>query len=140
MRTHMIHQKPKASRQYRVEEPGTLLPFLLTAVGDKSRNTVKGLLTRGQVQVDGKTGYMMARYVKVNAATVSATLMNPNGNSIVNFRSAPSLNAKVRGPGRRGNCPFLFFGRTSTSWWWTSPQGFCPWPATRKRCAPPTGR
>ena len=46
----MIHQKPKASRQYRVEEPGTLLPFLLTAVGDKSRNTVKGLLTRGQVQ------------------------------------------------------------------------------------------
>lgn len=51
----MIHQKPKASRQYRVEEPDTLLPFLLTAVGDKSRNTVKGLLTRGQVQVDGKT-------------------------------------------------------------------------------------
>ena len=50
-----------------------------------------------KVQVDGKTGYMMARYVKVNAATVSATLMNPNGNSIVNFRSAPSLNAKVLG-------------------------------------------
>ena len=48
-----------------------------------------------KVEVDGKTGYMMARYVKVSDATTSGTLKNPNGNSIVNFRSAPSLNAKV---------------------------------------------
>lgn len=50
----MKRQKPKAARQYLVEQPDTLLPFLLGAVQDKSRNTVKNLLARGQVQVDGK--------------------------------------------------------------------------------------
>lgn len=55
-----------------------------------------------KVQVDGKTGYMMARYVKLNESTVSATLKNPNGNSIVNFRSGPSLNAKVLGTQKVG--------------------------------------
>lgn len=48
-------EKKKLAREYRVEEEGQVLPFLLNAVRDKSRNTVKGLLTRGQVQVDGKT-------------------------------------------------------------------------------------
>ncbi|MGI6182301.1 MAG: SH3 domain-containing protein [Agathobaculum sp.] len=48
-----------------------------------------------KVEVDGKTGYMMARYVKVASSSTSARLMNPNGNSIVNFRSGPSLSAKV---------------------------------------------
>lgn len=48
-----------------------------------------------KVQVDGKTGYMMSKYITVAENSVSATLMNPNGNSIVNFRSAPSLSAKV---------------------------------------------
>ena len=37
-----------------VEEETTLLPFLLLRVKDKSRNTVKGLLSRRQVLVDGK--------------------------------------------------------------------------------------
>lgn len=37
-----------------VEEETTLLPFLLLRVKDKSRNTVKGLLSRRQVMVDGK--------------------------------------------------------------------------------------
>ena len=40
---------------YRVEETTTLLPFLLSQVKGKSRNTVKGLLSRRQVQVGGKT-------------------------------------------------------------------------------------
>ena len=50
-----------------------------------------------KVQVDGKTGYMMARYLKVNGAAVSgkATVVNPNGNSYVNFRKGPSLSAGV---------------------------------------------
>ena len=41
-----------------------------------------------KVKVDGKTGYMMARYLKVNGAAVTgtATVVNPNGNSYVNFR------------------------------------------------------
>lgn len=37
-----------------VEEETTLLPFLLLRVRDKSRNTVKGLLSRQQVLVDGE--------------------------------------------------------------------------------------
>ena len=50
-----------------------------------------------KVSVDGKTGYMMARYLKVNGAAVSgkATVVNPNGNSYVNFRKGPSLSAGV---------------------------------------------
>ena len=50
-----------------------------------------------KVSVDGKTGYMMAKFLKVTSTAVSgtATVINPNGNSYVNFRSAPSLNASV---------------------------------------------
>lgn len=42
-------------KRYSVNEQDTLLPFLLAHVTGKSRNSVKSLLTRGQVQVDGKT-------------------------------------------------------------------------------------
>ena len=42
-------------KRYLIEEQDTLLPFLLAHVAGKSRNQVKSLLTRGQVQVDGKT-------------------------------------------------------------------------------------
>ena len=42
-------------RHYKVEGPDTLLPFLLAHVKGQSRNNVKSLLSRGQVQVDGKT-------------------------------------------------------------------------------------
>ena len=48
-----------------------------------------------KVKVDGKTGYMMSKYITVAENSVSATLMNPNGNSIVNFRTAPGLNASI---------------------------------------------
>ena len=50
-----------------------------------------------KVSVDGKTGYMMAKFLKVTSSAVSgtATVINPNGNSYVNFRSTPSLNASV---------------------------------------------
>ena len=50
-----MERKQKPPRQYKVDQETTLLPFLLASVQDKSRNTVKGLLTRGQVQVNGKT-------------------------------------------------------------------------------------
>ena len=49
-----MERKQNPARQYPVETETTLLPFLLEAVKDKSRNTVTGLLTRGQVLVDGK--------------------------------------------------------------------------------------
>lgn len=49
---------------------------------------------------DGQVGYMMARYLKVTDETATikpytARLVNVNGGKIVNFRSGPSLNAKI---------------------------------------------
>ncbi len=50
-----------------------------------------------KVKVDGQTGYMMAKYLKVTDAISSgtATIYNPNGNSYVNFRSEASLNSSI---------------------------------------------
>ena len=50
-----------------------------------------------KVKVDGKTGYMMAKYLKVESEISSgtATVYNPNGNAYVNFRKGASLNAAV---------------------------------------------
>ena len=42
-------------KTYSVTQAGPLLPFLLEQVRGQSRNNVKSLLTRGQVQVDGVT-------------------------------------------------------------------------------------
>lgn len=39
---------------YTIEEETTLLPFLLSVITNKSRNSVKSILTRGQVSVDGE--------------------------------------------------------------------------------------
>lgn len=50
-----------------------------------------------KVKVDGQTGYMMAKYLKVTdeVASGTATVYNPNGNSYVNFRKGASLNSTV---------------------------------------------
>ncbi|MBP3655218.1 MAG: SH3 domain-containing protein [Clostridia bacterium] len=50
-----------------------------------------------RVSVDGRSGYMMARFLKVTEDVVSgsATVYNPNGGSYVNFRKSPSLSASV---------------------------------------------
>lgn len=49
-----------------------------------------------KVSVDGKTGYMMAKYLKViDSIGGTATVYNPNGNSYVNFRNGASLSAPV---------------------------------------------
>lgn len=50
-----------------------------------------------KVKVDGQTGYMMAKYLKVKDEVSSGTAIvyNPNGNSYVNFRAGASLNAPV---------------------------------------------
>ncbi|MGN0996561.1 MAG: SH3 domain-containing protein [Candidatus Ventricola sp.] len=52
-----------------------------------------------KVKVDGQTGYMMAKFLKVTDEVSSGTarVFNPNGNSYVNFRSGASLNAGVMG-------------------------------------------
>ncbi|MFR3405876.1 MAG: SH3 domain-containing protein [Christensenellales bacterium] len=46
-----------------------------------------------KVSVDGKTGFMMAKYLKVTNEVVSGTarVFNANGGSYVNFRSRASL-------------------------------------------------
>ena len=56
-----------------------------------------------KVTVGGKNGYMMKKFIKLNASSSStlpaapftAELVNPNGNSIVNFRTAPGLNTSI---------------------------------------------
>lgn len=56
-----------------------------------------------KVTVGGKNGYMMKKYIKLNsssssalpAAPFTAELINPNGNSIVNFRTAPGLSSPI---------------------------------------------
>lgn len=49
-----MEHRPKPDRTFLVVRPGPLLPFLLEEIGDKSRNSVKHLLSRGQVLVDGQ--------------------------------------------------------------------------------------
>ena len=50
-----------------------------------------------KVLVNGQSGYMMAKYLKVQEDIHSgtATVYNPNGNSYVNFRKSASLNSTV---------------------------------------------
>ena len=49
-----------------------------------------------KVSVDGKTGYMMAKYLHVQQHHGGvAKVINPNGNDYVNFRSGASLNASI---------------------------------------------
>jgi len=51
-----------------------------------------------KVTVGGKSGYMMKKFITVSNSSTepfTAKLINPNGNSIVNFRTAPGLNASI---------------------------------------------
>lgn len=56
-----------------------------------------------KVTVGGKKGFMMKKFIQLNAASSSqlpavpftAELINPNGNSIVNFRTAPGLSSPI---------------------------------------------
>ncbi len=71
------------------------------AVLGKYRNhTPVSVLQRGdtwcKVQVGDKTGYMMTAYLKMTAEPYTATVKNPNGGSIVNFRSGPSWSASIK--------------------------------------------
>lgn len=45
---------PVKPKQFIVEESGELLPFLLQHIGQLGRNSVKSILARGQVSVNGK--------------------------------------------------------------------------------------
>ncbi|PZE20786.1 RluA family pseudouridine synthase [Paenibacillus xerothermodurans] len=47
-------QSPAQPKLYTVKEPGELLPFLLSTLSNMGRNSVKSLLSRGQVSVNDK--------------------------------------------------------------------------------------
>ncbi|WP_068776205.1 RluA family pseudouridine synthase [Paenibacillus sp. FJAT-26967] len=47
-------QKPDKATRYTIEQPDELMKFLLEKLAHKGRNTVKGILSRGQVSVNGK--------------------------------------------------------------------------------------
>lgn len=49
----MINIKNNSVTSHEVEEETTLLPYLLKTLSNKSRNSVKSILARGQVSVDG---------------------------------------------------------------------------------------
>ena len=105
-------------RTLTVTQAGTLLPFLLEAVRDKSRNTVKGLLSRRQVLVDGRV------VTRFDAPSPRAS----------GWSCCPSPP-----PGRRSS-PSPSSTRTPGSSPWTSPPGSSPWATRRSAAAPPTGR
>ena len=56
-----------------------------------------------KVTVNGKSGWMMKKYIKLTSSSTStlpeapfaAELINPNGNHIVNFRTAPGLGTPI---------------------------------------------
>lgn len=50
----MQEKQEKPEKFWQVTESSTLLPFLLAKMPDTGRNKVKGILTRGQVMVEGK--------------------------------------------------------------------------------------
>ena len=49
------HRGPNGRQSYKVKKPAELLSFLLEVLSGKGRNSVKSILKRGQVQVNGKT-------------------------------------------------------------------------------------
>ena len=78
-------------------EPSTSANSLGYYRNGKNVTLLKKLDGWYQVKVDGQTGYMMAKYLKIENETASgtATVYNPNGNSYVNFRKNASLNSSV---------------------------------------------
>jgi len=78
-------------------EPSTASKALGYYRNGKSVKLLKKLDGWYKVSVDGQTGYMMAKYLKVTdeAVSGSATVYNPNGGSYVNFRKSASLNSSV---------------------------------------------
>src|SRR5690625_272518 len=65
---------PEKSRLYHVEEQTTLLPFLLKVMSRRGRNSVKSILTRGQVAVDGEA--VTAHNHKLEAGQTVTILKN----------------------------------------------------------------
>ncbi len=99
-----VVNNPKSTQVLNLRQQPSLDAKVLGYYGN---GTLVKVLAKGptwhEVLVGSQRGYMMAKYIRltgnsgVEAIRRTATLVNPNGGSIVNFRSAPSLYAKVLG-------------------------------------------
>lgn len=96
-----IVNNPRATQVLNLRETASLDARVLAYYYNGKQVEILG--TTGdwyKVKVDGMTGYMMKKFVKVSDNTVTtnpfeAKLKNPNGGSIVNFRQQPGLNTKI---------------------------------------------
>lgn len=93
---------PKDTQVLNLRQEASLDAKVLAYYSNGAKVTIlKSGSTWHKVQTeDGQVGYMMARYLKVTDETAdikpyTARLINVNGGKIVNFRSGPSLNAKI---------------------------------------------
>ncbi len=93
---YAVVNNPKYTQVLNLRETASTSAVIL---GKYKNYTPVSVLQRGdawcKVQVGDKTGYMMTSYLKMTAAPFAATVNNPNGGSVVNFRSAPSWNASI---------------------------------------------
>lgn len=90
-----VVQNPNSS-VLNLRESASLSSAVLKKVANGTSITI--LQTVGawyKVQVGDKTGYMIADYVKVTGNAGTATVKNPNGGSIVNFRTSANLSASI---------------------------------------------
>ena len=93
---------PKPTQVLNLREEASLDARVLDYYRNGVRVTIlKAGDTWHKVQTeDGKIGYMMAKFLKLTDESASMTpytakVVNVNGGSYVNFRSGPSLNAKI---------------------------------------------
>jgi uncharacterized protein YgiM (DUF1202 family) len=101
-----VVNNPKATQVLNLRETPSLDARVLACYGNGKQVEILGSTGDWyKVSVDGKIGYMLKQYVKVTSTTpptvkppatpFSATLKNPNGGSIVNFRAQPGLNSAI---------------------------------------------
>lgn len=97
---------------YTVEEETTLLPFLLSVIKNKSRNSVKSILTRGQVSVEGeettkhnhplkpgtKVSILSNKEAKKQSALVGMTILHEDRDIIVINKDAGLLSIAADDP------------------------------------------
>lgn len=93
---------PKDTQVLNLRKDPSLDAKVLSYYKNGTKVTIlKGGSTWHKVQVeDGKTGYMMAKFLKVTGETgeiqpFTAKLINVNGGKIVNFRSGASLSSSI---------------------------------------------
>lgn len=80
-KAHIKSNKNKTMR-YTVEEESELLTFLLQKLSNKGRNTVKAMLTRGQVLIDNKKTTKYNAALKIGQTVTIETITSTQTNRI----------------------------------------------------------